>query len=593
MAAKKDQVAAKDSTGQDELAIELIRRYTDMKSERDSIFMSNWQQISQYFLPQQSDIQVEKTENVSGWTENIYDTTALEAARTLMTGQYNWLTPPNQPWGEFTVPEELRAADDGENEGMEDDAVEWLGKASDIFMRELARSNFYSMASNAYLGVAVFATDLLFCEEGKTETLNFRHAKIGTYVIEENDEGIVDTTMVEFEWTLRQAKQFFKLDGDALPGKMLDQAKEGEGLRKKFKFLHCVFPREDSQRIPDRKDGANKPIASVYIALDFNKCVRVSGFEEQPALCSRFDKWGTGSPYGYGPAYLALPIARQLNYVQQYLDALAELHAYPRVLQPDNLDGDVDLRAGGITITDSSNPANRPEEWATVGEYKLGLEMQEQRREQLRDAFMTKAFKLLNSTPLIDKKMTAFEISQHQAEQLGDFTPTFGRRITEFINPLMRRAFGILFRAGKFGQPPDSLMKNLGGGKRGLVMPNCTVTNRLTDALKALKNRATEETFQFLVPLVEAGRSEVLDVFDLDDTVREYALNSGMPPDLIRKRKGKDSVQSIRDERAKIQQQQRAAEMAEQVSKAGANLGKAPVGMQDQALQSMGMRGAA
>ncbi len=179
--------------------------------------------------------------------------------------------------------------------------------------------------------------------------------------------------------------------------------------------------------------------------------------------------------------------------------------------------------------------------------------------------------------------MTAFEISQRQAEQLGDFTPSFGRRVTEFLNPLMIRIFGILYRAGKFGAPPDSLMTDAGGGKRGLALPNVIITNRLTDALKALKNRATEQTFQFLLPQVELGMTQSLDIFDMDKVNREYAINSGMPPDLIRPTNGKGSIAFIRSERAKAQQQQQAAATAEQMSAAGKNLAQAPDWMQEQA----------
>ena len=565
-----------------------MRRYSDLKSKRDGVFMSDWQYISQYFLPQDSDIQSQKTEGVSGWTDLIFDTTAIEAAETLKTGQYNWLTPPQQPWAEYAVPEEMRTARDDTDEKV-DDATAFFGRCSDIVMRELARSNFYSIASMSYLGVGVFGTDLVIVEEGKKTSLVFRHCRIGTYCIEEDEEGIVDTTFREFEMTFRQAKQLFSKPGDVIPEKMAAQATGSSGLKKKFKFIHAIFPREDSKRLPNRKDGPNKPIASVYFAPDFiDQVIRVSGYDEQPALCSRFDKWGSDSPWGYGPAYLALPIARQLNYVQQFLDALAELHAYPRVLVPDSLDGDVDLRAGGTTVIDSTEGAAKPEEWATVGDYKLGLEMQEQRREALRDAFKTKAFKLLNSQPLLDKKMTAYEIAQHQAEQLGDFTPSFARRVTEFLNPLLLRVFGVLYRQGKFGKAPDSLLVDVGNGKRGLVMPSVVVTNRITNALRALQNRSIEETFAFVMPLVKDGQKpELLDVFDMDDVVREYSLGSGMAPDLLRRRKGKNSVEGLRAQRAKVQQEMRASQMAEQLGKAGAGLGKSPQFMQDSAKEAM------
>lgn len=560
----------------DDLAEEELKKYAALCEKRDYIFKDDWQSISNYFLPQDSDIQVEKTEGVSGWTDQIYDTTPIQAAQTFASGDYNWLTPPQQPWAEYVAPREMKA---------DDDAIRWLGQCSDIVMMELARSNFYSIRALSALGIGVFATDFMLCEEGKRTTLNFRHAKIGTYAIEEDDEGIVDTTRREFELTYRQIEMMFSHPGDEIPQKMSDQAKGSKGGQKRFKVLHSIFPRGDSERLPGRQDGPNKPFASVYISVEFKTCMRISGYDEQPALVPRFAKWGTESPWGFGPAYLALPDARQLNYMAQYMDAAAELHLYPRVRIPDNLEGDVDLRAGGITVYDSGNPKAQPEEWGTISDYKLGLDLMQKKRDQINEAFFVPAFKLLNSQPLLDKEMTAYEISQRLAEQLQNFTPALGRRVPEFINPLMRRVFGICYRAGKFPPPPDSMLQQLGAGRRGLVMPDILITSRISDALKALKNRGTQETFQFVAPLAE-NKPELWDNFVLDDVVTEYGHNSGMAPDLFRPKEGPNSIAALRAQRAKIAQQQRAAQLAEQIGKAGKGLEQSPDFMKDQAKEA-------
>ena len=566
----------------DKLAEEQLTIHAELCSFRDTRFAVDWQTISSYFLPNQSDINTTKTENIAGWTQNIFDTTAIQSAQVLASGMFNWWTPPNQPWAEYSTPEELKQDDANPDDSTEDDSTQWLGKASDANMRELGRSNFYSVKGDSDIGLAVFGTDLMLFDESDsgTELFNFIHCKIKTYTIEENYKGVVDAVRREIEMTYRQIKQKFGKADDNLPEKMAEQSKKEPN--KKFKVLHCIFPREDSERMPKRKDGANKPIASVYISMDFKSVIRVSGYDESPILCRRFAKWGTGAVWGFGPAYLALPDARQVNYVQQYLDALAELHAYPRVLVPDNLDGDVDLRAGGTTTYDSSS-ATKPEEWATAGDYKLGMEMQEQRRQQIRDAFFVDAFKLLNSQPLIDKEMTAYEISQRQAEQLQGITPVFTRSISEFINPLMQRAFGIQFRAGKLRNAPQSMMQSTGTGKQALVQPEVVCTSRFNDALRALKNRGSEETFRFILPFMQF-KPELLDVFNLDKVIRSYSSNSGMAPDDMAMPK---DVMKVRAERAKMMQAQRQAEMAQQLSQTAANVGKAPQAMQDQMQQGM------
>lgn len=567
---------------EDKLATEEIKKYNALLSWRKSNRDDDYQYIAQYALPQEGVITTSKTEGVASWTQNIFDTTIIQAVQTLGAGMFNWWTPPNQPWAEYDPPEEIKDKDAG-------DAVIWLGKASDRAMKELGRSNFYPVKATGDVGLAAFATDLIIVDESDTgtELFNFIHCQVGTYVIEENYKGLVDTARREIEMTYRQILQKFGKSSDTIPEKMEKMSADGKSKDRKFKILHSIFPREDSERLKDAKDGKNKPIASVYISMEFNEVIRESGYDENPILCRRFMKWV--SAYGYGPGYLALPDARQCNYVQQFLDARAEVHVYPRVLVPDNLEGDVDLRAGGVTTWDSSNPNGKPEEWALgTTDYELGLKMQDQRRQAIRDAFFVDAFKLLNSPPLIDKEMTAYEISQRQAEQLQNITAVDARTVVEFINPLMQRVFGIMYRAGKMGQAPQSLLQAIGPGKTALIMPEIVVTSRFNDALRALKNRGAEETFKFVATLPGADQHpEYLDPFNMMDVIKGYAQNSGMAPDDFAKETGPNSIQAKAAARAKILQQQRAAAQLEQVSKAGKNLGGSPDWMQSDAKEGL------
>jgi hypothetical protein len=569
---------------EDELAIEQLRLYEDELSKRKSKFDDDWQSISDLFLPQDSNITTDKPAGETDqWTDQVFDTTGIQAAMTYMAGDYNWTTPPQQTWAQYAWPKSLGTKPD-------DVAMAWLGNATDDIMETLARSNFYSMRSLSALSLGVFATDFLLFEEDEKEPgeFNFRHNRISTYTAAEDHTGIIDTTRREMKMTFRQIKQKFSKAGDTIPKEMAEAAKGAKGLSKHFKILHCIFPREDSDRLPKRKDGANMPIASVYISMDFKKRIRVGGYEEQPCLVPRFSKWGTEDVWGFGPAYIALPDARELNYMAAYMDAAAEKLIDPRLLIPSNLEGDVDLRAGGKTTYDVNKPEALPKEWASASEYTLGMEIMEQKRGAIREAFFVPAFKLLNSAPLLDKKMTAYEISQRLAEQLQGFTPALARRIPEFIAPLMRRAFAIRLRAGKLGKVPDSLFKKTGRNTKAIAMPEIVVTSRISDALKALKNRGIEETFAFLAPLnQERPDLNIYDNFIMDDTVVEYGRNTGMSPDLIRPAKGANSVAQIREARQKQVQAQQAAEMAKTLGQGGAGLGRSPKFLQDAAEQRL------
>ena len=560
----------------DALAKEQLDRFNTCKAVRSSTFDQGWQEITNYFLPQQSNVNTEKTEGTTGWTDRIYDTTAIQAAQVCRSGQRNWLTPSSEPWAAYEPPEFLSSAG---KEQEKDEAAQWLSRCTDITMRELARSNFYAMVNLDYLQVCTLGTGLLFCEEGKRTALNFRQFQCWKITIEEDDEGVVDSVRREFELTTRQAVQWFGIEN---VGEKIGKAWEKtSGHGKKWKFVHAVFPREESRRLKGRMTGDNKPIASVYIAVDDIKCVEVSGYDEMPYMCSRFDKWGTDSPWGYSPAYLCLPDARQINYVAQYRDALAELKAVPRLLYPDNLQGDVDLRAGGITTFDPSIANGIPREWMTVGDDKAAEENMSRKADAINKAYYVNMFTMLEQ--LSDKKMTAYEIAQRIGEKLEQFTPVFDRRVTEFLNPLLKRIFGILYRMGKFGDAPESLMIPIGKNQMSLALPEIAITSRISLALKALQNQGTLNTLSALQGLAEQ-KPDIIDNFDTDTMSRELARNYGVPPDILRPMK---KVLEIRAQRQAMMQAQQAVALAQGAAKAGKDLEKSPKELKDTVTQSL------
>lgn len=560
----------------DLLAKEQLDRYTDLKSTRDSQFLPTWQDLANYFLPSQSAINTQKLPGTtSGWTDRVYDTTPIHAGQVLSAGQRNWLTPSNEKWFDYEVPEFLSTED---REDDKDEASQWLANATLVTERELARSNFYAMMNIDYEQCGIFGTGMIFAEEGKKSALNFRQFKPWFLAIEEDDEGVVDCVYREFELTTRQAVQQF---GVEKVGKQIRDAWANPGqLAKKWKFLHACFPRDESKRIKGKLTGDNKPIASVYIAMDDVLCVEISGYEEMPYMCSRFKSWGAPTCWGYSPAYLVLPAARQINYVAQYRDALAELRAYPRLLYPDNLEGDVDLRAGGVTTFDASVQNGKPEEWATIGDDKAADENMERKKQEIYDAFYVNMFTMLEQ--LSDKKMTAYEIAQRLAEKLEQFTPVFDRRVTEFLNPLLMRVFGLLFRQGKFGPPPKSLMIPVDGGKGlALAMPVVAITSRISMALKALQNQAIVNTLSVLQPVAQQDPS-VLDNIDLDKMARSLGRNYGLSPDLLRPLKEVAKIRAAREQAAAAQQ---AADLAQRLGGSVKDLGSAPKPIQDSVVE--------
>ena len=557
-----------------ELARRELFRYDKLKTARDAVFTSAWQTLSNYYLPNISDIDETKTEGTSGWSDRIYDTTSIEDARTCTTGQSNWATPSAEPWFQWSPPKYLNQEDS-------DDGAIWCGICTEIALDELSRSNYYPMSGIQYKNRTVFGTGQLHIEEGRSRLINCSTRKIGTYCIAKNDEDDVDTIYAEFKLSARNAAS--KFGADNLGEKCWKALNDNDGKQAdtEFSFLHVIRPREELERVPGKIDPENKPIASIYIDLLDKVCVKIGGYDEMPDSVTRFDDWGTGTVWGYSPAFETLPNVRQLQYIVRFMDAQYELRANPRILAPIALMNQMDLRPGGITPWDPNIPgANKPEEWMTMADIKSTEEQVGKKQQAVHRMFYTDVFKALSQMQQTYKRPpTAYEIQRVLGESLEQLSPMFGRLITEKTGPDLKRIFGILFRAGKFPKPPRSMyVPDSTGKKLRLVMPEVSYTSRLALALKGLQNKATMDTLQFVAEFAtNTNRPDILDNWDVDSALRTFAINQGMSARFERPMK---DVIRLRAARAKQAAQERAMAMAEQAATAAGKLGKAPADIQ-------------
>lgn len=567
----------KKTAGEPELARAELFRYDKLKSARDAVFTNAWQTLGDYYLPNMSDINTEKTEGNSGWADRIYDTTAIEAARTCTTGQSIWATPSTEPWFAWAPPKFMNMEDS-------DDGSIWTGMCTQIALDELSRSNYYQISGSQYKSRTVFGTGQMHIEEGRSRLINCSTRKIGTYCIAKNDEDVIDTVYAEFKLSARAAGQMFGAENLGEKVRKALESNDGKQMDAEFDFLHVIRPREEVERVAGKIDPENKPIASIYIGILDKWCVKVDGYDEMPDSVTRFDDWGTGTAWGYSPAFETLPNVRQLNYIIRFMDAQYELRANPRILAPIGLYGQMDLRPGGVTPFDPNMPGmNKPEEWMTLADVRSTEESADKKREAVNRMFYTDIFRALQQ---IKYKATAYEISMRLSENVGQLSPMFGRIITEKSDPDLKRIFGILFRAGKFPKPPRSMyIPDATGKKLRLVMPEVSYTSRLALALRALQNKASFDFMQMATEYaVNNNKPDLMDNWDVDGLWRSVGINQGMSAQFVRPMR---QVISLRAARAKQQAQERAMAMAEQAATAAGKLGRAPQALQDKVTEAI------
>jgi len=540
-----------------ELGLYVHSRHQDLVEKRQP-WDSWWQELGDYVMPRSRDI----TGKQSLPERNIilFDSTAVQANMILANGSLDSMTPHGSRWFTFDPMAQLKGVDIIE---------QWYKKCSEIAALEMARGNFYSIIHQVYLDRGGFGTAAFQVEPGRRELLNFSKFPIGTYAIAEDDEGHVDTLTREFEITARQAIQWF--GRESLSSEILKAFDDptGKMREKEFAFIHQLFPRAADEVEYGKRDGENKPFASVYIEKKDKKVVRVSGYEEQPFFVSRYLPWDCkpGAVYGWCPAAVALPDARQLNFLQKQLDSLAEVTAFPRFLIPDTHKDEVDLRAGGATTFDSSNPNAKPSEWLTGGKYDVGLDRVEQKRKAIREVFHVDLFRMFAEGQL-DKQMTAREIAERAGEKLAQFSPTFATFTNEALNPVLRRVFKLILRAGMFPPPPRQLIQQ---DQTGVYIPEPEVTysSRIALAIKSLENASLGRVFEMWSPIAEV-KPEILDNWNFDRMARDTSRNTGLPADWLM---DEEQMKEIRESRAKqqaeMEKMQSMAMMADAAGKVG------------------------
>jgi hypothetical protein len=541
----------------------LHERYDALKRLR-SPWETLWMDIAKYVMPRRlpgltGTLQSPSTQNDA----LLFDTTAIKANMTLANGQLAWMSPLEAAWFAF---------EPAPNQG--DEAALWLSKATASARDELAISNFYTAVHEFYLDRGAFGTACLYVEGGRRRMLNAQTWPVGSFVLDEDDEGLVDTVMREFQMTPRQAAM--KLGKENLSPKLREVLEKGGAKAlEKVKFLHAIFPREDADRDKTKMDAENMPIASVYMELDGCHVCKDSGHEEMPVFVSRYLEWGSGMGgiYGWSPAFAALPDARQINFLEKMGDALAEKAAFPPVLAPEELEGELDGNANGVTYfsRDMAEANALPQEWMAKGRYDILNDRVKRREESINSHFHVDLFQMFAQ---IQKQMTAREVAERASEKLIQFSPTFSRLTSELFNPLLERVFGIGIRAGRFGEVPGTMVKPLNDTMGFVPVPKVQYSSRIALALRSLPSLGYQRTLE-RVAAVAALQPEVLDNFDFDKAERATSMSDGVPAEFLRPEL---QVQELRKARAAAAAEPQKQEAAAQAADAVAKVGKVPAG---------------
>ncbi|NQZ14821.1 MAG: head-tail connector protein [Alphaproteobacteria bacterium] len=472
----------------------LLDRYGRARSRRES-WETHWQDCYDYALPQRGSI---TRSFVPGGRrqQNLYDGTAMDAVDQLAASLLGNLTPPWAQWFGFKPGTDLS---DAEAQAI----APLLEKAARTIQAHFDSSNFAVEMHQCFLDLAVGGTATLCFEEtepGSLSAFKFSSVPLSDVVLEEGDNGFLDTSFKELSLTLDQIKNRYPIS--ELPVSIL---REGEQQpQTTFDVVEMIVPENGSYH-------------HYAILMDeaLPTLLSQGHFDSTPTISFRWTK-SPGEVYGRSPVMKALPDIKTANKVVELILKNASI-AVTGIWQADD-DGvlnpaNIELVPGAIIPKAIGSQGLKPLEMPgrfDVSELVLG-----DLRSRIRHALLTDKLGAVT-----DRRMTATEVLERSAEMAMLLGATYGRLQSELLTPLIMRAFNILKRRGEI---PDLLLD-------GRVV----ALEYRSPLARAQAQKGIQNTLMWLES-VQALGAEGAESVDRKRTAQFLGEALGVPSDLIKR----------------------------------------------------------
>lgn len=529
--------------------LQLIKKWERLKKDHD-FWSFLWQEIAEVIHPRRSQFISQRTPGAKQ-TEKLFDSTALDAHDRLASTLNGTLTSRAAKWFSLKMRDE-QWVDDA-------DVNEWLEDCAKRMFRAFNQSNFAQEVHEVYLDETAFGTSGVFLEERKPESKEFhgfifRCLPLDTFVLDEDQEGRVNTVIRKF--AMSAAAAVAQWGEENLGEKVLKAIEDGKS-ETIFNFLHAIYPRLTGTA-PDPKLGTPKtklPWASVYVGIEDKNLITEGGFHEFPCMVPRWSK-ASGEKYGRGPGHLALPDVKTLNKVKELgLKTWAKTLDMPTKSMDDGVIGPIRNTPGGNTIVrnmDGIAPLFPP------GSFREAIGNDQIKTQDLQAAIRRYFYADQMELP-VGPAMTAFEVAKRFELLQRLLGPTMGRQESELLNPLIERAFGIMYRHGALPKAPAVLTQQ--GADIDVAYEGPLAKSQRLSEVEGL-----ERLQQFLAGAAQLDPS-IIDNVDFDEALRISADVLGVPSKILRSQADVDAIR--KQKQAAQQQQQQIADTGNLAAAAG------------------------
>lgn len=539
-------------------ADQLCKRLSQLRSAR-SLHESHWRDCYKFGAP-------ERQQSFSGGIEtgkeretqraDLFDSTAAEAVQLLVASIMSGVTPSNSLWFE--------AVPDGIDDPTDlNDGERWLEDVCNFIFRNIHAANFDSEAPETVTDVTVAGWGVLFIDIDREAGGGYvfeSWAPGSCFIGSTRADGIIDTIYREHMMTIEAMINTYgeKNCHDSIVSRVESNPNDMVSL------LHVICPRKSKGAGQLNRD---MPFASYHVDVANKHTVKESGYHEFPCAVPRMRRI-PNSLYGNGQMSYALPDAKSANRLMKTTLESADLALGGMWIGED--DGvfnphTVKIGPRKVIVANSVDSMKRLDDGTNfqVAEYLLTGLQGGIRKKLMADQL----------PPIGTQQMTATEINTRVAIIRQMLGPVYGRFQAEYLIPILDRCFGLAFRSGALGAPPEELQgRNL----------SFRFTSPMALAQRIEKVNATE---QFIASVAAAAEIEptMLDNINFDAAAQIMGTGRGVPASVLR---SADEIQQLRAERQKAQEEQAKQQQQQAMQEmAGQAMAK---GLEGQMAQQMG-----
>lgn len=524
-------------------------------------YLKRWKAIRDYQLPYIGcfDDTADTTDYARRRDTNIYHSVAWQANQSFAAGVMSGLTPPSRQW--------FRLIWSNDTMKNHPEAGELLDKRMNILQDVLLKSNFYNAIHSSYLELAFGQAPLAIFQDADTG-VHFVPFTVGTYMMENGPDGIVDTFCTKYEMTARQLAD--KFGADRLPSSIRAELENG-GVKTKHKLWWLVEPNRFHDRNKEVMDKYHMKYLSLYWLEEGEKdFLDIGGFQEWPIPVARYLVTGSET-YGKGPGWFAEGDSKGLQKLEKDDIIAVELGIKPPMAaSATTAKQGINLTPGSYTVVERNEPVT------PLFNVNVNLQHLQEKildlQDRIKRAYSADLFMMLER--LEDKSMTAQEVLQRKQEQLQQLGPVVQRLQFEFLRKIIERVYNILDRAGILPQPEDAEL--------ALALSQEEVTieyiSPLAQAQKMAGMTNIEQAIAFTGQLAQFDQS-VLDKIDFAKTIDSYFDMVGAPASIKRTEEEYEAIQQQKAQamaEAKQQEQMaQAVQMAAPAAQAAKNITEA------------------